>query len=123
MDVKIKIKNLPQIRSAFMRSPRIMARNLNQAIRNVVVRIEGDSRRNTPVRTGFLRASHNSRFGNLEGVIDVKADYAPFVHFGTRFQRAQPFLQRAVDENENYIDKKFKEAVDDTLTWIARHAP
>lgn len=121
MKVQIKITNLPQIRSAFIRSPRIMARELDRAIKKAVLLIEKDSRAVTPVRTGFLRASHISNFGSLKGSVEVRAKYAPYVHFGTRFQRAQPFLQKSVDKNQSKVEQEFKRAVENTLNWIARH--
>lgn len=122
MDIKIKIVNLAQIRAAFARSPRVMARNLNKAIKRSVIKIEGDSKRVTPVRTGFLRSSHSSSFSNLAGFIDVTASYAPYVHFGTRFQRAQPFLQKSVNANEGFVNDEMLSAVQDTLNDIARRA-
>lgn len=120
MNVQVKIKNLPEIRAAFEKSPRIMTKNLNQAIRKVTLSIGRDSRINTPVDTGRLRASHYENFTNLKGVVGTDTEYDLFVHQGTRFMKARPFLKQAVDSNESYTDKQFTDAVQDTLNEIGR---
>jgi HK97 gp10 family phage protein len=123
MAVNIQIKNIAQIRSAFAKSPAKMTKNLNLAIRRVGLRVSRDSRRFTPVDTGRLRASHKEHFANLKGEIRVggfKDDYAAFVHEGTRFMKARPFLADAVESNESFTDKEFKHAVQSTLNELAR---
>lgn len=120
MAIAIKIKNLPQIRAAFLKSPQRMTKNLNMAIRRVGLQIGADSRRFTPVDTGRLRASHYENFTNLKGVIGTDTEYDVFVHEGTRFMKARPFLQQSVDKNESFTDKEFEHAVQKTLDEIAR---
>lgn len=120
MNVQVRVKNLPEIRAAFEKSPRIMTKNLNQAIRKVTLSIGRDSRINTPVDTGRLRASHYENFTNLKGVVGTDTEYDLFVHQGTRFMKARPFLKQAVDSNESYTDRQFKDAVQDTLNEIGK---
>lgn len=120
MNVQVKIKNLPEIRAAFEKSPRVMTKNLNQAIRKVTLSIGRDSRINTPVDTGRLRSSHYENFTNLKGVVGTDTEYDLFVHQGTRFMKARPFLKQAVDSNESYTDRQFTDAVQDTLNEIGR---
>lgn len=120
MAVQIRIKNMNQIRMAFLRNPREMAKNLDKAIKRIVLGIERDSKIATPVDTGYLRASHYTRFQPLKGEVGTNTQYDRFVHEGTRFMRARPYLQSAVDKNENFIDREFKNAVQDTLDKLAR---
>lgn len=121
--VKIKIKNLAQIRSAFRRSPIIMTKNLRKAIEKALITVQRQSVINAPRRTGFLKASHQHRMlSNLSGYVQPTADYAIFVHEGTRFMRSRPFLRQAVAEKEQEIDRLFLIAVQDTLDDIARRA-
>lgn len=55
----------------------------------------------SPVRTGRLRASITWQLANdsqgLFGIVGSNVEYAGFVHDGTEDQRANPFLQRALD--------------------------
>lgn len=118
--IAIKITNLPQIRAAFAKAPSLMARNLNLAIRKTVIAIEGDSRRNTPVLTGRLRASTYTQYGNLRGEVGTRTVYDIFVHEGTRYMRARPYLRMAVQANSGRVDGFFTEAVDKTLHEIGR---
>lgn len=121
MDIKIKITNLPQIRAAFAMSPRIMTVNLRKAIQRSVIRIGARSRRNTPVLTGRLRASHYERFtGGLQGEVGTNTSYDLFVHQGTRFMRGRPYLRLAVEQEQTSVDNEFQVAVQDTFSQIAR---
>ena len=123
-DIKIHITNLKEIQAAFRHSPVEMTKNLRIAIERTVSNIGRDSRRYTPVRTGRLRSSHYERFySDLRGELGTNTLYDRFVHDGTRFMRARPYLQTAVDMNESFIDTEFRNAVQNTLDSIARSAP
>lgn len=122
-DIKIQIKNLPEIQAAFARSPRIMTKNLGNAIKRVALLISSQSKRNTPVATGRLRASTYERFySTLRAEIGTNTSYDLFVHEGTRYMRARPYLRLAVEGEQSNVDREFKYAVQDTLDQIARSA-
>lgn len=121
MKVHIEIKNAAQIKSAFRRSPYLMAKNLSGAVRRVAYKVEGQSKQITPVRTGFLRRSHVTSFQSaLRATIEPTASYAYFVHEGTRFMKGRPFLSDAVEIMQGFTDTEFEKAVQDTLDSIAR---
>lgn len=147
--IKIHIKNLPQIRRAFKLAPALMAKNLDSAIRKTVFYIRARAVSNAPVRTGFLRGSAYSTFGNLRGETGFKAKYAAWVHEGTSPYtirpkskkalfwkgaghpvamvshpgiRANPFMRRAINDSQNQVDGFFTGAVQDTLDTIAKEA-
>lgn len=117
-DIHVEIKNLPQIKAAFLRSPRLMTKNLNLAIAKSVLQVGRESRINTPVDTGRLRASHYERLQNLRGEIGTKTNYDVFVHDGTSRMRARPYLRKAVDSSQRVIDQNFTDAVQTTLDEI-----
>jgi HK97 gp10 family phage protein len=119
MNVQIEIKNAQQIKSAFRMSPYIMTKNLSQAIKRVSYKVQGQSQKITPVKTGFLRRSHRTDFqGPLRATIQPTADYAYFVHEGTRFMKGRPFLADAVEITQGFTDTEFEKAVQDTLDTI-----
>ena len=118
--ISIKITNLPQIKAAFSAAPAKMTRGLNTAIQKTVFAIEGDSMRNTPVLTGRLRASHRTLFSNLRGEVGPHTNYAIFVHQGTRYMKARPFLFNAVKSNEVTVQKFFTDGMQKVLDDIAR---
>lgn len=119
-EINITIKNLPEIKRAFGMSPRLMSKNLNLAIQRTVFTIGRSSRQRTPVDTGRLRASTYEKFGNLKGEIGTKTDYDMFVHDGTKYMMARPYLRQSVEANQQNVDRFMYKAVQDTLDEIAR---
>lgn len=118
--IKITITNLPQIKAAFNKAPTLMAKNLNIAIQKSIFLIKGKSQQNTPVLTGRLRASTYTMFGNLKGEVGTNTNYDIFVHEGTRFMQARPYLRTAVESSNSDVDRYFTEAVDKTLNEIGK---
>lgn len=75
-----------------------MARDLMRRGRKV----EAQAKRDAPVDTGRLRASIKVEEGTSTGsrvgvTIGSDVNYARWVHDGTRYMRARPFLLRALD--------------------------
>jgi HK97 gp10 family phage protein len=63
------------------------------------VNIERLAKQRCPVDTGRLRASVAKRFaGETAAEIGTNVEYAPYVEHGTRYQRAQPFLGPALEQ-------------------------
>lgn len=120
--ISITIQNLPQIRAAFRKAPALMVRNLNVAIRKSIFVVQAQSMRNTPVKTGRLRASTSTAFSPLKGEVGTHVNYDVFIHFGTRFMKARPFLQQAVDSENAQVQTFFEEAVESTMGQISKEA-
>ena len=119
-EIKIRIKNLPEIRAAFSKAPRLMTRRLNEAIKQSIFTIQRESMIHTPVDTGRLRASHYPKFRSLYGEVGPTAFYAPFVHEGTRFIKGRPFLRNAAKTEEQRVQGFFTQAVKKVLNEIGR---
>jgi HK97 gp10 family phage protein len=119
-EIAIKITNLPQIKAAFARAPYLMTKELNIAIGQTVLSIGGESRRRTPVDTGRLRASTYERFANLRGEVGTDTVYDRFVHYGTRYMQARPYLANAVKANQTNTERYFTKAVDRVLNVIGK---
>lgn len=117
--VNITITNLPQIKRAFDLAPNEMRRQLNMAIKKTILSIQSKSMINTPVKTGRLRGSTASVFGDLRGEVGTHTNYDVYVHEGTRYMKGRPYLKDAVEENNPSTEKYFKEAVQNTLDKIA----
>lgn len=120
--IEIKITNLPQLKRAFGLSPVLMGKNMSKAVQKTTFVISRQSRINTPVATGRLRASHYERFYgsglNFSGEVGTHTSYDRFVHEGTRFMKARPYLSDAISQEQTTVDKFFTEAVQDTLDQI-----
>lgn len=146
-EIKVEIKNLKEIKAAFKQAPALMTKNLNTAIRKVIFNIRAKAVANAPAVTGRLRGSAYTEFAPLRGEVGFKAKYAGFVHGGTgpyliapRHKKAlfwngashpvklvhhpgikaNPFLEKAVNQTQGFTDKSFKDAVDETLDSIGK---
>lgn len=119
-DVEIKITNLREIKAAFDKAPGLMTKELDTAIKKSILSIQAKSMLNTPVATGRLRASHRSIFGNMRGEVGTHTKYDMFVHDGTRYMKARPYLKEAVEVSSDTTNKFFKAAVDNVLDAIGR---
>ncbi len=65
-----------------------------------------------PVRTGFLRNSIYAKIQEWIAEIGVEATYALFVELGTRFMKAKPYLDPAVQEHLPRLEQLICEAID-----------
>lgn len=101
-------------------APKLMTSEMNTAIKKSVFLIQGRSVAHTPVDTGRLRSSHRSIFTNLAGEIGTHTNYDIYVHDGTRFMRARPYLREAVQESNDQVNQFFTEAVDNVLSAIGK---
>lgn len=128
--VNIQIKNLAEIRYAFSQAPRLMESEFKQALVKSGLTLASKSAELSPVKTGQLRSSHWLR-GN--GGVDIKGgglkmsaevgptvDYAMFVHEGTRFMKARPFLKEGAELVTHEIEGFFTDAVQNVFNKIGR---
>jgi phage gpG-like protein len=129
MNIQVKIKNIDEIRSAFNKAPIRMKKNLAVAIRRSAIEIQQEEiinvsgTRGINVITGGLKSAavRGIQFPTpLMAVIQPDIEYAAFVHDGTRFMRARPFLFDAVQTKEDAVNKEFERAVQETLDEIGR---
>lgn len=132
-DIKIKITNLPQIRAAFKKAPKLMTNELNRAISKTVIGIQGQEFVEyralgirvisrgliTSITRGvYIKSLYGEVGPNVTGSPGVP--YAGYVHSGTRYLRARPFLLHAVDHKKDAVDKYFTDAVNNVLNQIGR---
>lgn len=127
-NISVQISNIDAIKKAFKAAPDLMEKELNNAIQKVLLSIQAETIRNVHpsrginvITGGLLSATERPPiFTKLRGVYDVDIKYAPFVHDGTRFMRARPFLKNAVDSQKEVTDRFFTEAVDKVLSQIGK---
>lgn len=66
--------------------------------------VQGTAMQHTPVRTGTLRRSLTTRLADKGVYVGTAVEYAPYVHFGTRYMEARPFIQQGIDDNRSRIE-------------------
>lgn len=130
-EIDIKITNLPQIRRAFGMAPSLMTRELNLAIKKTIFTIKAKeigqySSLGIRVVTGGLISSiqRGEYFGNLVGEVGPNVTGSPgvrysiFVHNGTRYMQARPFLKNAMAQASPEVERFFTNAVQNVLNDI-----
>lgn len=88
---KIEISNLDSIKDLLSKYPTRSREEFNKAIRKAVLAVERESKKNSPVDTGRLRASHQVRISELEGEVTPTVNYAIYVHENPRAGRTGGF--------------------------------
>ena len=89
--IDIEFNRFPYIRAAL--KPRA-----EQITRKAAMDLQALAQRNAPVDTGYLRSSIRAEpAGDVRWQVIVGAHYGIYVEFGTRYMRAQPFLDPAAE--------------------------
>lgn len=89
---------------------------LSRVIQKFAFQVERESKIVTPVDTGRLRGSIASEIRPLQATIAPNVTYAVFVHEGTRFMRARPFMRWGLNSADRALDgiinSEIKEALE-----------
>jgi len=120
--LQVKIKGLKEFTKALSQYPDIAGKYFAEAIKIATWQLERDVKRRTPVATGILRATIYHSIRATEGRVYPTREYAPYVHEGTRFQKAQPFLEWGIRDSNTEISKTFENALEETLNEIAKRS-
>lgn len=115
----IEMQGLDKFLSNLGRYTPIAEKWLNTAIKTSIYDIETKTKPITPIDTGRLRSSFVSDFKPLIGTLENIAPYAVYVHEGTRFMEARPFLEEGINIIKEKIEENFKEAVERTMKEIS----
>jgi HK97 gp10 family phage protein len=90
--------------------------NLRSAIRKALERsamsVQSQAKLLAPVDTGRLRASIDRRIEGRTAYVGTNLDYAPYVEYGTRYMRAQPYFEPALERKQRTIITIFNEEID-----------
>ena len=109
---------------AFSQAPRMMNDELKRALTKSAVLVQTQSMSRTPVLTGNLRSSHKFNVSGagigMQAEISPTANYGIFVHEGTRFMKARPFLKKGAEDSLQTIERFFTEAVQNVFNRISR---
>lgn len=85
-------------------------RKASNAVFKTVKDIETDAKDFAAVDTGKMRASTKGKMtGKLSGVVEVGAEYAPYVEHGTEKMAAQPFMTPAAERNRQPFEDAMKD--------------
>lgn len=80
------------------------------------IKLQELSQRESPVDTGFLRASHSSEETEEGAQMVVSAEYAIYVHEGTRYMQGREWISKAIDGGTNQIVDAVARAEQDLIS-------
>ncbi len=119
----ISILGLSQIVKSLSGVKSKMAETLSDGMREAAFIVEGNAKRqitsgsNRAIATGYLRASIGvTSVLPYRATVTAQANYGVFVHDGTRFMRARPFLAAGLKDSVDAIEKMFGKRVEYLVT-------
>jgi HK97 gp10 family phage protein len=77
--------------------------------------VEGQAKLNAPVDSGNLRSSITTEVKDEEVIVGTNVEYAPYVEYGTKRMRAQPYLRPALDKNRKDLVRLFRDELRDVF--------
>ena len=114
--VNIKISsNINQVQNKIARMQPRVVRAIQGSVRKAGFIVERHSKMRSPVDTGRMRSSINTTVRGLSATIRPMVHYAQFVHNGTRFMRAQPFMTRGLNDSITEIRAVFNREIKGAL--------
>ena len=110
--LRIKVEGAKRLQEA-LKDPKLLKGPIADFLKKSMNYVIGSAMEKAPVDTGRLRASIplSSEVRETEATIGSNVVYAPYVEFGTKRMKAQPFLVPALQGAKSAIDGFLKEAI------------
>ena len=126
--IQIKVDGLDKLKDNFAKSPAELARHLSNALGLSIAMVETESKRRTPVATGYLKSSiggSSDGFKYVRGLtagVGTNVRYAIFVHegFGRHKSGERKFMEKGADASKEFIAKVFGEALEKVAISIIK---
>lgn len=122
MEISVEIQQLDELVAKFKLAPALATVEIKKALDKAIRFLQAESRKKTPVgKTGFLRAHQPViPVSPLARKLDIKEDYAIFVHDGTRKMRSRPWLRDVVKTKSSMVNQFFDTALKNLVTAISK---
>ncbi len=85
---------------------------MDRKIKELAFLVERESKKVTPVDTGRLRASIGVLIKPFSATIQPRTNYATFVHEGTRFMKARPFMFWGAETATEGFERRLSKELD-----------
>jgi len=114
--MKISItSNIPVVSTKLLITPALINKALKIAVKKSALLVERYSKMRSPFDTGRLASSINTRIGKFTATVSPTVDYANYVHDGTRYMRARPFMTQGLEDATTEIRSVFNRAIKGVL--------
>jgi HK97 gp10 family phage protein len=108
--ISVKLDGLPGLRNKLLLLVPKIRTAVQATIAETALLIETDAKLLSAVDTGLNRAEIHAEIApnGLAAKVFAGTEYAIYLEFGTRFQRAQPFLFPAYEKNRGRFVERLK---------------
>ena len=100
--VKVRFNRLPK-------ADKVLKQAIGDAITKFLGDVEANADAITPVDTGTLKNNKETTVEGMSGKIHWKAEYALYVHEGTRYQGSRPFASDGFEKALPSVEQAFQE--------------
>ena len=107
--IEVKIEGTEELNAKFKQAFEKDLKATERAVYLATLKAEAEAKKICPVDTGRLRSSITHKVEGLLGEVGTNVHYAPYVEFGTRKMKAQPYLKPGGEEGVEYLKKKIEE--------------
>lgn len=113
--ITLTFTGLDRLVQGFQYNPQILERHIEGALKKSIAMVETESKRETPVRTGYLMTSIGGAAGfsfvrGSVAEVGTNVEYAGVVHETHRTKSR--FMEKGAKASIDYITKSFKEALE-----------
>jgi HK97 gp10 family phage protein len=112
VSINVDVTGAEEFGAAISRFDSEMQSKVQQQLADWAQSVKAQAERLVPVKTGYLRSSITVKAEGWQLEIGAEAAYAAAVEFGTRNQRAEPFIAPAIEANLPALEQVMLEAVD-----------
>jgi len=117
--IQVKLEGANKLMAALSGMPDTLRAALGTILSKAAFLIEGKAKQFSPVDTGRLRASIFSFARSLYSEVSTNTDYAIYVHEGTKFMRARPFMrlgaEAAADDINDVAENEIERALNKVI--------
>lgn len=118
VSIKVDIRDKDNVERTLKMFPAQSRKYLTQGIHGAIFRLHAESQKQENLQ--FKKPTHTTRlsFGRgielrtLYGSIRPMTYYSIFVHQGTRFIKANPFMDRIAESGSRDVDKEINKSID-----------
>ena len=116
MNIALKSPDIKKFHQFLKSNPDLVRKHTSIAMKKSLFALEATATRLAPVDTGHLQQNIRSSYTPLRGTVTPTPNYSIYVHEGTRFQKARPFLTNAMKKEEKKVVGFFTQALTKIIT-------
>lgn len=109
--VNLNISGAKEFEQALSRFDTQMQKEVQTQLARWAEDTQREAKRLVPVKTGYLKSTIFCKAKDWQMEVGAEATYAAAVEFGTRTQRAQPYLTPAIEKHLPQLERVLLEAI------------